>query len=671
MATLSEALAIAVAHHRAGRWELAEETYRRILAVEPEHAEAMHLWGVLAHQAGEHAVAVERIRRAIALAPAVAAYHGNLGEVYRAMGANREAVGCYERALELDAGFANAHNGLGLARESLGQVHEAMACYRRALELNPRLAESHYNLGLAWHRLGSLDEAEACHRQAVELNPGFAAAWNNLGALLAEQGRLTEAISCYHRALGQNAGDLGARVNLGNALLGQGSVDEAMACYRQVLELDGSFATGRSNLLMGMQYRPGVNLAELAAAHAEYDRRHAAALLTAWPRGEKTPDPDRTLRLGFVSPDFGEHPVGHFVIRPLENLDRQKFEVLCYSDRGVADALTRRFMATATAWRDTNRLTHEELARQIRADSIDILFDLAGHTAGNRLAVFARKPAPIQITWAGYVGTTGLCAMDYLLADRHHVPPEAEAFYCEKVLRMPNGYVCFDAPAGAPPVGRLPALAEGCVTFGCFNNPAKIGPQVMRTWGAILRRVPRSRLLLKSRPFDSEAIRRDFAARLAAAAVDLARVEIAGGASRLELLDHYNRVDVALDPFPYSGGLTTCEALWMGVPVITCPGETFAGRHTYGHLSTVGLRETIAGRLDEYVELAATLADNLPRLAAMRAGLREQVARAPLCDGAGFAQDLAALLRDAWRTWCVADKGKSDGTSPRCGGAGL
>jgi predicted O-linked N-acetylglucosamine transferase (SPINDLY family) len=353
--------------------------------------------------------------------------------------------------------------------------------------------------------------------------------------------------------------------------------------------------------------------------------------------------------LGFVSPDLGRHPVGYFLVRVLENLGPEGHETIAYSDRIVKDDLTHRLQAAATRWRDVFGIGDQHLAEQIRADRIDVLFDLAGHTAHNRLLVFARKPAPIQVTWAGYVGTTGLKAMDYLLADRYQVPPGAERHYQERVLRMPDGYVCYDPPPYASPVAPLPALDRGHVTFGCFNNPAKITPQAIAVWARILRRLPGARLLLKFKGWDDIGVARRFAEMFAAQAIAPARLEFRGYAPHAELLAEYNGIDLALDPFPYSGGLTTCEALWMGVPVVTCPLETFASRHSLSHLSAVGLTETVASDLDEYADLAVSLAGDLPRLAGLRSRLRERMAASPLCDGKRFAADLSSLLQGVWR----------------------
>jgi predicted O-linked N-acetylglucosamine transferase (SPINDLY family) len=272
------------------------------------------------------------------------------------------------------------------------------------------------------------------------------------------------------------------------------------------------------------------------------------------------------------------------------------------------------------------------------------------------MLVFARKPAPIQVTWAGYVGTTGLTAMDYLLADRHEVPPGAERYYRERVLRMPDGYVCYDPPAYASPVKPLPAFDRGQMTFGCFNNPAKITPQAIEVWAKILRRLPGARLVLKYKGWNDNDVARRFIEMFVAHGIDSGRLELLGSSPHVELMAEYNRIDLALDPFPYNGGLTTCEALWMGVPVITCPGETFASRHSLSHLANVGLTETIARNLEEYAERAVSLAGDLPRLAALRAGLRQRMAASPLCDGKRFAAHLTAMLYDVWEKWLTASR---------------
>ena len=344
--------------------------------------------------------------------------------------------------------------------------------------------------------------------------------------------------------------------------------------------------------------------------------------------------------------------MGYFLIQALENLDRDQCETVCYCDRTIKDDLGPRFEAAATLWRNVASLSDEGLTETIVADRIDILFDLAGHTGNNRLLVFARKPAPVQVAWIGYEGTTGLGAIDYILADRYTIPAGAERWYREQVLRMPEGYVCYDPPKLAPDVAPLAAARNGFVRFGSFNNLAKITPQVVQVWAQILGRVPGSRMMLKYKGLGDASVCRRYLDLFAEFGVDPSRIELNPPSPYAEYLSAYGDVDIALDPFPFGGGITTCDAMWMGVPVITCPGETFASRHCLSHLSNAGLTETIAATTDEYVELAVSLAGDLPGLARLRADLRPRMAASPLCDGKRFAANFMQVLRDAWRHWC-------------------
>jgi len=547
---------------------------------------------------------------------------------------------------------AQALDNLGTTLVDQQKTDEAIACYRRALELQPDYAIAHNNLGVAFKVQGKLEAAAACCRRALELNPDYAEAHNNLGNALKDQGNLDEAVPWFCRALELKPDFAEAHSNLGNTFKDQGRVDEAIACYRRALALKPGLVKAHNSLVATLHYRHGVTLAELAQAHAEFDRQYAQPLRTDGRPHTNPRDPDRRLRLGIVSPNFGHHPVGHFLIRALERLDRQAAEVTCYCDRTIDDDLTTRFRATAAAWRDVFGWTDEQLAEQIRADQVDILFDLAGHTSDNRLLVFARKPAPIQITWIGYEGTTGLSAMDCLLADRYIAPEGSELHYRERVLRMPDGYVCYDPPEQASPVGPLPALAQGHVTFGSFNNPAKITPEVVKVWAEILCRLPRARLVLKYWALGNASVVHRYRELFANRGVEPGRLTLLPPSSFADYLTAYGQIDIALDPFPFSGSATTCEALWMGLPVITCPGETFASRHGLTHLSNIGLTEMIARSPEDYVELAVRLAGDLAGLSRIRAGLRRQVAESPLCDGKRFAENLLSLLRDVWRDWC-------------------
>jgi protein O-GlcNAc transferase len=670
-------------------YELAEIYLARAISLKKTDAALYsNLGGVLKSQ-GKLNDAVVLFRRALELKPDYALAHYNLGTVYQAQNKLDDAAASYRRAIELNSNLWAAHNNLGNVYQLQGKAKEAAECFQRAIQLKPDLYEAHNNLGNMLQAQGQTDEAIASFRRAAELKPDLHEAVTNMGAAFQAQGKLQEAIECYERALKIKPDDAlthhnlatayqaqwdpdkaaaackqalehqpdfaDAYANLGIAAYEQGKPEEAVAHYRRALELKPDDVTTHSSLLLALQYQPDVTLAGLADAHAEFERQHAATLRNEWRFHSNDRQPDRPLRLGFVSPDFGRHPVGYFVIRLLENLDRAQWQTTCYSIRRNDDVLTQRFRAASSQWRDAAEMSDAELADKIRADEIDILFDLAGHTAKNRILIFARKPAPIQITWAGYASTTGLAAIDYILSDRYEIPPAAEQHYRERVLRMPDGYVCYADPVDAPQVSPQPALAHGSVTFGSFSKPAKVNGQVIEVWAKILDRLPQSRLILRFRGFHQPTVANRVAHEFADLGIDPRRIDF-GIAPPEQLLAEYQAVDVALDPFPYGGGLTTCEALWMGVPVVTCPGETFASRHSLSHLSNVGLTELVARGRDHYVELAVSLANDLPRLAKMRAALREQMAASPLCDGKRFAENLTKLLRDSWREWCESGR---------------
>lgn len=622
--SIPEILEEALEHHRANRLSEAERIYREILGDSPYQQDALHLLGVVAHQTGN----------------------------------NDEALRLVRLALQVDAGQATFHNSLGAIHQAMGDLPEAVASYRRSIMLDGKSADAHGNLGLALRRMGQFAEAAAALRRAVQLSPGNPLLLNSLGVSLRSVGRIADATDCYKRALEAREDFWQAHSNLGNLLKDQCRFDEAIVHYRRAIELAPDKPVVRSNLLCSLQYRNGIGLAELAAAHDEFEEAFGVPLASSWRPHENDRDPERPLRIGFLSPDLHRHPVGYFLVGVLEHLDPAQAEAFCYNTSTTPDDLTARLRANST-WRDVHSLTDEAVAERIRADAIDILFDLAGHTGNNRILVMAHKPAPIQITWGGYVGTSGLAAIDYILADRHEIPLGDERHYRERILRMPDAYVCFEAPS-APTVAPPPALDLGYVTFGSFSNPGKIGPQVAEPWARILKRVPGSRLLLKYKGFDDPVNADRINAMFAAQGIEPERIVLEGDSPQSELLECYGRVDVALDPFPYGGGVTTLEALWMGVPVVTRPGETFAGRHALTHLSTVGLTETVARDLDHYVDLAVGFAEDLPALAAIRAGLRDRMAASPVCDGRRFTADLLQILRDVWREWVASKEGDTE-----------
>lgn len=646
-------MAAGVAAHQANRLDLAEQIYRAVLQVYPGNAEAQNMLGMVLYQQGRFPEALPWVEGSVRIDPQQSAFWSNLGMVLAAVGQRERAAASIERAVRIDPNQPHAQHNLGTMLVELGRFAEAEQAFRRAIELKPDMVQAYRGLGSLLETQLDWTQAADCYRRVLEITPDHVDTLCSLGSTLHSLGRLEEAEQVLRRALelAPDRAEIVARL----AVLRQaeGAIDEAVALHGRAVQLAPSVAWIHSGYLMCLQYRPGITPRELAREHAEFDRRHAAPLRSQWRPHDVDRDPDRPLRLGFVSLDFGFHTVGILAVRMLEGLRRQSCEIFCYSDRAKADPFTFRFTQAAHVWRQIESLSDEALAEQIRADRIDVLFEMAGHTPRNRLLALARKPAPIQVTWLGYVGTTGLEAIDYILADPRQTPPDAEEFYRERVLRLPDDYATFDPFPTAPEVGPLPAERTGRVTFGSLNNPAKINREVIALWAKILDRVPGSRLLLRYRGIEGR-VRQLLADRFAAEGIASDRLELLPAGRTIEMYAQYNQIDVGLDPFPYSGGLTTIEALWMGVPTVTLPGLTFAGRHALAHLTAVGLRETIARDPEHYVTLAVSLAEDRPRLAGLRAGLRERVARSALCDGDRAAAHLHGLLREAWRDWLRA-----------------
>ncbi len=491
-----------------------------------------------------------------------------------------------------------------------GEFAQAADAYRRVLAVVSDHAAARQSLAMMLITTGQLAEAETLIDEIVANQPQSADAWAMLAVLRQKQVRDIEAADAFRQSLALQPNPI-----------------------------------HHSNLLQILQYTDGVSPDALLAAHREWNNTYASSFsgLSASPTLPRSHS-SRPLRLGFLSADFGRHPTGWLALRPMECLDKSQCSVACYYDRLPEDDFTARFRAASEAWHVTATWSDDQLFQQIRADNIDILFDLMGHT-GARLRMLARRPAPVQITWLGYVGTTGLSAMDYLLADSYHVRTGEEAFYSEQILRMPHDYVCYGPPEDAPDVTSPPALAAGRVTFGCFNNSFKIGPTILDAWAQILLRVPSSQLLIKNRSLNQAEFRDRLHAHFAQHGIPPQRILLEGGAPHAELLAAYSRVDLALDTQPYSGGLTTCEALWMGVPVITFPGKTFAGRHSTSHLTNAGYPQFVAPNLAGYIDLAVDWAGRVNDLIALRSQMRSQLLQSSVCDAPQFAADLLVLLR--------------------------
>ncbi|HSY26660.1 MAG TPA: tetratricopeptide repeat protein, partial [Burkholderiaceae bacterium] len=589
--------------------------------------------------------------------------HYNLGNALRDLRRFEEAAASYRSALAFKLDLAEVHNNLGITLRELGQPADAVKSYRRALALAPNYAESHGNLGVALRDLRQLDESITSFRRALALSPGFADAHYNLGVSLANLGQLSDAVTSYRQALAIKPNFPEAHNNLGNALADQGQLDAAIASYRQALAIKPDFPVAHSNLLFQLNY-----LSEQPAATLLSEARHFGILAmqraTPYTQWRNSRDPHRCLRIGLVSADLRDHPVGYFIEGILAALASQvprRLEFIAYDNHRPAilspTGLTERIKACCRVWHATSNMSDEELARQIRADEIDILIDLSGHTADNRLPVFAWKPAPLQISWLGYVATTGLAAIDYLIADPWTMLESEEANFTEKIWRLPQTRLCFTQPDEAVDVSPLPALKNGYLTFGCFNTLTKMNDFVVALWARVLHAVPNSRLFLKAKQLDEEAAIINVRQRFAAHGIDSTRLMLEGPARRSEYLAAYQKVDIALDPFPFPGGATSAEALWMGVPVLSLGGKRFLARQGIGLLMNAGLPEWIAADEEDYVARAVSHAGDLQRLTALRKGMRQQVLKSPLFDAHRFAFHFEAGLHTMWAAWCDQHRG--------------
>ncbi len=639
---------------RQGRAADAVGQLRRALRLRPDFAEAYNDLGCALDALGRPEEAVAAFGEAVRRKPDFAEAHLNLGNAWSELGRREEAAAAYGEALRFRPGWAEAHVRLASALAALRRYREAGEHCRRALDIRDDLAEAHNVLGVTLEAQGRAEAALECYARALRLRPEFPEALNNQGNALARLGRPAEAEAGYRAALAIRPGYATAWNNLGHVLEVQGEAAEAVACYRRALEWAPEFALAHSNLLLALHYLPGVDPATLFAEHRRWAERHAKAGAGRRPGHRNHPEPERRLRLGYLSADFRTHSVAYFLEAALEWYDREGFELICYSNSPVEDATTARLRALVPEWRSVHELDDEGAAELIRRDRVDILVDLGGHTAGGRPRLLALKPAPLQVSWLGYPDTTGLEEVDYRLSDELADPPGlTDGFYTERLVRLPAPFLCYRPPAEAPAPGPPPVRRQGRITFGAFHNLAKIHPEVAQVWAQILRAVPGSRLLMKAAALGEARVRERIRKLFASCGLEGSRLELRGRVPELSgHLAVYGEVDIALDAFPYAGTTTTCEALWMGVPVITLVGRTHASRVGLSLLSAVGLAELAKASLPEYVAAAVSLAGEPDRLGELRAGLRERMGASPLTDGRRFVRRLEEAYRAMWRRWC-------------------
>jgi protein O-GlcNAc transferase len=570
---------------------------------------------------------------------------GRLEEAERLLGAVLAADPQQADALHLSGHVADRRGHFDLALERL----------ERAIELAPDNAVYHNSLGIAFGQRLRPEEAIAAFRRALAVDPGYQPALANLATVLYGAGQFDEAEDCFRRLLHLGSRSADIHTNLGNLLQAQGRLDEARALYDRALQLDPPNAGAHAARVFNCLYEPRSAPGDALACARRFADEQEKALAVHRRAHDNAADPDRRLRIGYVSADFRCHSVAYFIEPILACHDRARFEVYCYATGPVRDAVTERLEASADHWVVARGLRDADLAQRIRADRIDILVDLSGHSAGNRLLVFARKPAPLQFTWIGFLATTGLRSIDYRLTDGIADPADqAEDLHSERLIRLPRSCLCYRPPLEAPGVAPLPALTSGCMTFGSFNTPAKHNARVLELWAGILQAVPQSRLLLKGRGLERGRLRSMTLGVFTSHGIAAERILLQPYENdQTEYLRRYDAVDIGLDPFPHNGVTTTCAALWMGVPVVALRGDRHCARMCASVLTNAGLAEMVADHPEEYRQVAVALAADPRRLAQLRSDLRDRLRASALMDEAGVTREVEAALRSAWRDWCL------------------
>ena len=632
--------------------------YQQVLRSEPRHSVALHYSGVLAHQRGNHALAIDLIGRSLAIRPDDAEAHFDLGSIHQQQGELRAAVRCYRDALRIAPDAAEALINLGNTLKDLGEADEALACYRRAVSIRPEDAVAQFNFGNLCRDLGDPGEAAAHYRSALRIRPAFAEAHNNLGNALKDLGDTGEALACYRRALAIRPDYAEAHVNAGSVLRDLGDIGGAIACYGSALAIRPDYADAYTNMLF------------LHAYHGSLDPSGYLTLARGWERAcvpererqaarervfRRSPLTGRRLRLGYVSGDFRTHAASYFVEQLFTHHDRTRVELYAYSTCAERDAVTARLQALCEHWVPAAGAPEAALRDRIESDGIDVLIDLSGHTAHNRLDVFARRAAPVQAHYLGYFASTGLTEMDYWIGDETLTPPEADAFYSERIWRLPRVWVAYEGKADAPGPARR-AAADDAIRVGGFNHLGKLTPAALALWAGVLDALPQARLLLKTKALAEAKNRRRILDAMAAHGIASDRIELRDISLTPDWSSHmacYDDLDIALDPVGgIAGGTTSCDALWMGVPVVTLMGDRMASRMTASMLSALGHEEWIARTEREYIQIVLDLARDAQRRNTLRFSLRSQMAQSPLCDARGLARSLEDAyfgMADRWQ----------------------
>ncbi|MBF0357160.1 MAG: tetratricopeptide repeat protein [Magnetococcales bacterium] len=636
-----------------GKLDEAVASFEKAIEIKPDFAVAYSNLGNTLKEQGRLDEAVASFEKAIVIAPDSAVEYYNLGGVLKKQGRLEEAVASLKKAVAIKGDFAEAYANLGNTLKEQGRLDEAVASFEKAIAITPDSEVEYYNLGSVLIDLGKQNEAIASFEKAIAIKADFAEAYSNLGVAFQELGQLDKAVVNLQKAITIKADFAEAYANLGVALQFQGKLDEAVASYQKAIAIRPGFAQAHSNLLMAMQYGK-FDQEQIYKESIRWNQQHAVPLEELISPHTNSANPNRLLKIGIVSGDLRCHSIAFFFEPFITYHDRKSFAFYCYSNNFSEDEVTTRLQSCSEGWRNITEWSDEKVVKAVRHDEIDILIDLSGHSANNRLLVFAQKPAPIQINWLGHANTTGLSAMDYRLTDPIADPPGVdEELYSERLMRLPQGLYCYRPPDTAPAVAPFSSNSGRGTIFGSFNNTSKLTVQTIKAWSTILKQISGSTLLLKYQALSCETTKGQFLELFERFGVAHEQIKMLPKIPTLEEhLSLYSQIDICLDPFPYNGATTTCEAMWMGVPLIVLRGDYHAARVGASLLTQVGMESLIAESESEYCKIAVDLAADKKRLTELHKSLRNRMINSPLCDQKGFAKSLETLLRSSWVEWC-------------------
>jgi len=620
-------------------------------ALRGDHAETFNALGLARMGAANLQGAADAFRRALSLKSGYAEAHGNLGLALHRQGEHQEAEASLRRALELESQSGEMLSNLGMVLRAQGRKAEAVEIYRAAFAQSPRDPVILTNLGNALIDLSHYDEAITYFREAIAIAPDYAEAHYNWGVAHLRAERFHAAAEKFSDVLAKNPNFPEAASSLGTALHDLGRIEEAIDAFRRALLLAPGEKDVHSQLLFSLLHSPEITPQQVFTEHLVWARTHSAGIDLGVSAHRNSPDPERRLRVGYVSGDFRHHSVAQFVEPVLARHDRDRVEIFCYSNVAHVDGITERLRRSADHWREVSSQSDDSVAELIHSDGIDVLVDLSGHTKYNRLLVFARKPAPVQASWLGYLNTTGLSAIDYRITD-HCTGPEGllGALHCERLVRMPDCQWCYQPPLGCPEVTSPPSTHGSPLTFGAFHSLPKIGPQVIALWCRLLEHCPDARLLIAGLGLGS--MRDEYLSRFSVRGIAPERIDLRDFQSFQDYLGMHAEADVMLDTFPYAGGTTTCHALWMGVPVVSLVGDSVPSRSGASLLRTIGLEELVADTPQQYIDTACNLGSDPGRLSALRLGMRKRMTESALTDVVRFTRNLEDAYRSMWRRWC-------------------